>query len=146
MKFTVYALISCNSHLQNKRHNIILKYVCHLCVCSTQLYMENYLLSRQPKLLSQTTLSCTWCMTPWSKWLHVRARGHVTLCLVSTCLFSCTRSLCYWSFDFPEEAFCSSAFSCITLPVKKYTRVSGDKLCILFMRFAMDVCHLCQMF
>lgn len=32
-------------------------------------------------------------------------------------------------------------FLCIMLPKKKYTRVSSDELCILFKRFAMDVCH-----
>lgn len=37
---------------------------------------------------------------------------------------------------------CSLTPSCaFMLLLKKYTRVAGDELCILFERFAMDVCH-----
>lgn len=105
--------------------------------------MENYLLSRQPKLLSQTTLSCTWCMTPWSKWLHVRARGHmVPLCLVSSCLFSCTRSLCYRSFDFLKKLF-APVPSHAPLCQWKSTQESPATNCVFFLWGLQWMCATC---
>lgn len=64
------------------RKNIIIKYICHLCLCGPNCTWK--LLSSHSKLLSQTTFSCTWCMMLWSSQLNVKARG-----LVTTYMFSC---------------------------------------------------------
>lgn len=74
----------------------------------------------------------------------VKARGLVTLYMFSCIYFQVHTFLTLAHlnslFSVRVILFCY-VFLCIMLPMKKYTRVSSDELCILFKRFAMDVCH-----
>lgn len=111
---------------QAVRENIILKYVCHFCLCGPELYME---ITVQPVKVVEPNNFLMYTMHECKRSFHT-----VFLYLFSVYTLSLLQSI--WKvFSSSGVIFVLSwlqAFSRIAPPMKKYTRVSGDDLCILF--------------
>lgn len=134
--------------------DIILKYVCHCCVCGPHCTWKSLESIKVVEPNNFLMYNHAWRCDQVE---CVRARGLVTLCMFSCIHFSVhphshphlpaptSPSLCcksdrsLWCLD----SFCALMHSCAFLKKKKkkYTRVPADDLCILFKRFAMDVCQ-----
>lgn len=107
--------------------------------------------SNPSKLLTQTTFSCTWCMikpAPSGYWApRVTVRLHLSFSFVDFNVHTSSVIVSQLSlyFDWLKSCVpsCRHAIACIIRCHWKGStqKVSGDRMCILFERFAMDVCQ-----
>lgn len=129
-------------HLVYLRQNIILKYVCHLCLCGPN-----------------CTWNTTYCPVNQSCWVNnfLMYMMHDTVIesgvwpchavCVLLYLFSCTRSLCHQTFDCLKKS-CSLMPSHALYCQWKSTQESLATNCVFFLKGLQWMCatHLCKVF